>query len=205
MIKSYTLKALQKAINHGLALDESSEHRIKQLQGKKIKIVIKPIDVQFYIHFSETTLELSPELNEEVDTVIESSPIGLIRLSLLPSSKVRSLFNDQIKLTGNTEVGQQVKQLFDELDIDWEGHLAQFTGDVVAHQIGSIFRKGQRVTEKLSDSIQNSMTEFLQEEVRMFPPKEEIQDFYQDVDDLLLGVERIEAKINQLMANHEND
>ncbi|MCK1850929.1 YihY/virulence factor BrkB family protein, partial [Legionella pneumophila] len=29
-----------------------------------------------------------------------------------------------------------------EIDIDWEGHLAHFTGDVVAHQIGSFVRKG---------------------------------------------------------------
>ena len=205
MIKSYTLKALQKAINHGLALDVSSAGRIKKLAGKRLKIVVKPINVVFFIQFSETSLELHQELSGDVDTVIESNPMGFIRLSLLPSSKVRSLFNDQIKLTGNIEVGQQVKELFDDLDIDWEGHLSQFTGDVVAHQVGRLFRKGHQMTNQLSESFHHSMTEFIQEEIKMFPPTEEVQDFFKDVDELLLGVERLEAKINQLMIRHENN
>ena len=44
-------------------------------------------------------------------------------------------------MTGDVELGQQVKTLFDEIDIDWEGHLARFTGDVVAFQVGSLFRQ----------------------------------------------------------------
>ncbi|GGI84991.1 ubiquinone biosynthesis accessory factor UbiJ [Legionella impletisoli] len=205
MIKMYTLKALQKAINHALSLDEASAARIHALQGKVLKVVINPLKVNFYISFSATMLQLHDYPPGEINTTIESSPLGLIRLSVLPASKVRSLFNDQIKITGDTELGQRVKQLFDELDIDWEGHLAHFTGDVVAHQLGSFFRKGQEFTAYFSSSMQQNLTEYLQEEIQWFPPAEEVEDFCKDVDELLLDVERLTAQVNQLMANHETD
>ena len=140
------------------------------------------------------------EYEGQADTIIHSNPIGLIRLSLLPASKARSLFNDKIRMSGDIELGQQVKKLFDDMDIDWEGHLAHFTGDVVAHQIGSFVRKGMEFKKQFSHSMRHNMTEYLQEELRVFPSRNELDDFFNDVDELSLNVERLQAHINQLMS-----
>ncbi len=203
MIKSYTLKALQKAINHALTLDETIPAKIGALQGKVLEVIIKPLNVNFFIFFSENELQLLADYAGTADTVIESSPLGLIRLSLLPASKVRSIFNDEIKLTGDVELGQHVKKIFDEIEIDWEGHLAQFTGDVVAYQMGSFFRKGVALKKQVDQSLRQNITEYLQEELRMVPPREEIDDFFSDIDELALSVDRLAAHVNQLAAAYE--
>jgi ubiquinone biosynthesis protein UbiJ len=203
MIKNYTLMALEAAINQALALDSSLGEKMQPLDGKILKMVVMPLHISFFIRFTGTTFELLSEYEGYVDTTIHSSPLGLIRLSLLPSSKVRSLFNDKIQIQGDVELGQNVKKLFDELQIDWEGHLAQFTGDVVAHQIGSFFRQGLRAQQQVSTSLRENLTEYLQEELRLFPPREEMEDFFNDVDELTLHVERLTAHINQLLNRHE--
>ncbi len=177
MIKKYSLKALQKAINHALALDESMPTKIAALQGKVLEIIIAPLGVNFFIHFDHQQLELLADYDGRADTIIHSSPLGLIRLSFLPVSKARSLFNDKIRLSGDVELGQQVKKLFDELDIDWEGHLAHFTGDVVAHQLGSLVRQGLAFKKQLGQSLRHNVTDYLQEELAAVPPREEIDDF----------------------------
>lgn len=205
MIKYCTLKALQAAMNQALALDEESLPKIQALKGKVVQINVRPLNASFFLCFSEQGLVLQETYQETVDTVIESSPLGFIRLSLLPISKVRSLFNDQVKLSGDVELGQAVKRLFDELDIDWEGHLAQFTGDVVAHQMGSIFRKGQDFTKQAAASVHKSFSEYLHEEIRLFVSQEELNDFYQEVDELSLAVERVEASIHLLMSQDETN
>lgn len=202
MIKEYTLLALQKAINHALSLDENSKERLKKLQGKVLEIIITPLNVCFFITFHEDELVLLANYTDTVDTIIHSNPVGLIRLSILPASKVRSLFNDKIRLSGDIELGQQVKKLFDDLDIDWEGHLAHFTGDVVAHQVGSIVRDGLAFGRKIKNSMQRNVVEYLQEEVRETPSLEEVEDFYADVDELSLRTERLSAHINKLMAEN---
>lgn len=129
--------------------------------------------------------------------------MGLIRLSLLPASKARSLFNDKIRMKGDIELGQQVKKLFDEMDIDWEGHLAHFTGDVVAHQIGTFVRKGRAFKKKLDESMRQNISEYLSEELRVIPTKYELEDFFAEVDELSLSVERLQAHINQLLNHYE--
>ncbi|MBA2648366.1 MAG: SCP2 sterol-binding domain-containing protein [Legionella sp.] len=203
MLKKVSLKALQLAINHALNLDEDMATKIKSLQGKVLKMIIAPLDVSFYIQFADEIVLLDT-FDGLVDTTIQSTPIGLIRLSLLPASQARSLFNKDIRISGNIELGQQVKKLFDELDIDWEGHLAHFTGDVVAYQIGSLMRKGLAFKKQIDTSMRLNMTEYLQEELRILPSEMELEDFFNDVDTLVLDTERLEAHINLLMTRHEN-
>ena len=203
MIKEYTLLALQKAINHALALDEATPDKLEKLDGKIIEVIISPLDVFFFITFVDKKLRLMASCQDTPDVVIHSNPIGLIRLSILPASKSRSLFNDKVKITGDLELGQQLKKLFDELDIDWEGHLAEFTGDVVAHQIGSIFRGGRELKRKVTKSLKRNVTEYLQEEARETPPVEEVEDFYNDIDELTLRTERLSAHVNKILAEDE--
>lgn len=203
MIKEYTLLALQKALNHALSLDESTPEKLDKLENKIIEIIINPLNVFFFITFSDKKIKLLASCDDKADCIIHSNPIGLIRLSILPASKSRSLFNDKIKISGDLELGQQLKKLFDELDIDWEGHLSQFTGDVVAHQIGSIFRGGREFKQKVKKSLKRNVTEYLQEEARETPPLEEVEDFYNEIDELSLRTERLSAHINKLMAENE--
>lgn len=203
MLKKYSLKALQIAINKAAKLDEQMPARLNAFDNKTLEIIISPLNVNFFIHFKDGEIVLLDCYDREADTVIHSNPLGLIRLSLLPASKARSLFNDKIRITGDTELGQQVKKLFDEMDIDWEGHLAQFTGDVVAHQIGSFVRKGMAFKKKLDESLQQNVSEYLQEELRVMPTKYELEDFFAEVDELSLSVERLQAHVNQLISRYE--
>lgn len=200
MIKQYSLLALQKALNRALALDDTMPEKIKALHGKVLELIITPLQVHFFIRFHQSSIQLLAQHPDQVDTVIHCSPLGLIRLGLLPSSKVRSLFNDKVRLSGDLELGMEVKKLFESMDIDWEGHLAHFTGDVVAHQVGSMVRRGKRFTKRLKTSIRENTTEYLQDEVRLFPSREELSDFLNDVDALSLQVERLEAHVNHLLA-----
>ena len=198
MIKQYALKILQKALNTAIGLDDAIAAKLLLLEGKIIQITIMPLQVHFFITFTAGEIVLMATAPRTPDTVIESSPLGLIRLSFLPASTTRSLFHNEVKLSGDIELGQQVKKLVDALDIDWEGHLAEITGDVFAYQISSLLRRGQALKSKLSTSLCNNVTDYLQEELRYFPPKEEINDFYDDVDKLTDDTERLAAQINCL-------
>ena len=201
MIKECSLMVLQTAIQHALSLDESMPTKMQALDGKTLEIIISPLQVNFFISFLAGNLCLLPSYEGDPDTVIHSSPLGLIRLSLLPASKVRSLFNDKIKLSGDVELGQKVKELFDDIDIDWEGHLARFTGDVVAYQVGSFVRQGLSFRRQVKESLRTNITEYLQEESRLFPPREEVADFFNDIDALALKVERLAAHVDSLASS----
>lgn len=205
MIKQYSLLALQKAINYALSLDDTMPDKLAPLHGKLVEIIIAPLDVRFFMAFETQQLHLLTSASRPADTTIRSNPLGLIRLSFLPASKTRSLFNDTVTLSGDTQLGQDIKRLFDSLDIDWEGHLAHFTGDVVAYHAGSLVRKGKQLQAQISHSLRDNLAEYLQEESQMFPPKEEVMDFFHDVDALAMDVERLQAHINRIVTPDEID
>lgn len=205
MLKKYSLKALQTAINHALSLDADIASKIQPLRGKVLHMVISPLDVNFFIRFDEKNLQLLDTWEGEVNTTIHSNPLGLIRLSILPASKARSLFNDKIRLSGEVETGQQVKALFDNLDIDWEGHLAHFTGDVVAYQVGSILNHAKNFTRQFTKSMRLNTRDYLQEELRLLPTAMELEDLFADIDALAMQVERLQAKVDLITDPHESD
>ena len=66
--------------------------------------------------------------------------------------------------------------------------MAQFTGDVVAYQVGSLVRQGLTFKRQISGSIRHDVTEYLQEELRALPPPEEVNDFFKDIDELSVTV-----------------
>jgi ubiquinone biosynthesis accessory factor UbiJ len=193
MIKLYSLRMLESAINAALKLDETYLNKIATLDGKVLQLVVTPLQLTFYIHFTIKGIILL-QSSEHSDAIIYSSPIGLIRLSFLPASRARSLFNDGIRIEGEVAFAQAVKALFDGLELDWEGHLAQFTGDMVAHGIGACFRKAQRFAEHAHSSFNFQASSYLHEEL---PSPEEISDFCDAVDELKLDIERLEAKVNK--------
>ena len=203
MIKSLSLQALQFAINQAIQLDKEMMEKLHPFDHKVIEMVILPLGVRFYLRFFQGMVYVNKEAIKAADTIIHSSPLGLIRLSFLPSSKMRSLFNDNIRITGDLELGQALKKIFDDMDIDWEGHLAHFTGDVAAYHLGKVFRKGLRFQEKCVEHLRQSTHDYLIHEVHMTPSKQELDAFCEDVDELRLKAERLLAHTLYLQAKND--
>lgn len=202
MLKDYSLKILQKALNKALQLDTNITEKLQRFAGKIVEVYIIPLNINFFITFVGNEIELSSKHELPADTIISSSPLGLIRLSLLPISKARSIFNKNMSITGDIELGQDLKKLFDSLEIDWEGHLASFTGDVIAYQVGSIFRRGQNAGRNFKKSMQENLSEYLQHEIRIFPSRLEVEDFYNDINDLVLDTDRLAAHLKKYNENN---
>lgn len=205
MLKKISLQALQFTLNQGIALDPSLKQKFLEFEDRIIEIVVLPLHVHFYMTFKSGKIELLKEINRTPDTIIHSSPIGLIRLSFLPASKTRSLFNDTIKISGDIELGQRLKKVIDSMNIDWEGHLAHFTGDVAAYHIGKIVRKGHEIQKKCVTTIQNQTKDYLLHELQWIVSSSELNQFYQDVDDTRLRTERLQAHFEYLSAKNEKN
>src|SRR3990167_7226658 len=103
MIKQIFLKQIQQVLNKAISLDDSMPTKLHALEGKLIQIHLEPLQVSCFITFHSGEIVLIEQALKLPDTVIKSSPLGLIRLSLLPASKVRSLFRDEVKLSGDVE------------------------------------------------------------------------------------------------------
>ena len=197
-MKHVLLPVLQKALNRYLALDPESAVRLRALRGKVVTIELKIFPpLIFSLLFKDNEIEILSDLSEQPDLIIRGMPLSLLRLSV-SDDKRKHFFGDDVTLEGNLELGQQVTDLFDQLEIDWEEYASRWVGDVSAHQLGRVVRDVKNFAERLRESLSRNINEYVHEEAELFPSEEALQDFFADVDTLRMDVDRLEARIENL-------
>lgn len=192
------MQRLTATLSSVLAKDPDFLPALEKLQGKCLAIHVLGIGATFYLQINLDSFELTSVLSEQdPDVTINGAPIALLMLLLSPDA-MQSAQNSGVKIQGDLHVAKQLSETINSLDIDWEGILAQYIGDVPAHQIGvglqGIFGWHNRTRE----SLLMAMSEYLQEESRALPTRVEIERFLDRVDQLRDAAERLEARLARL-------
>jgi len=203
-MKKSALNALSKAINAYLKLDPESGNRLKHLNGKVVTIQLKPFDLTFQCIFNDTSIKLEADALRAADTHISGTPIQLAAVSLLKTNRHR-FFADDISMTGSAEIGHEVIALFDHMQIDWEEYLAQLIGDETAHHAGKLAKRARSWLKHIDQSFTDNVDEYIHEEAQWLPTHEALNDFFQEIDDYRMDVDRISAKINALKQKLQKD
>lgn len=199
LIKPLLINALESAINHTLSLDDKVSNYLTPLAGKVIAITIEPLNETLYLCPTENSIQCLENFVGEVDTTISGSlvALGLMGFSTNP---MRSVYQGEIKINGDIEVGRKFQLLFDKLDINLEKKLAIYTGETFAHNIGQLFRASKNWTQETLETFKLNATEFLQEETRDLPAKPEAYIFYAQVDELRMDYDRLAAHVARLQS-----
>ena len=113
----------------------------------------------------------------------------------------RVLFEGEVKISGDVELGQQFKQVLDRLHIDWEEALSQLTGDIVAHKAGHFLREIGSWWANSRERLSANGAEYLQQEMWVLPTRAEVEQFYQAVETLRDDVARLKARLEQFEPN----
>lgn len=197
MILSFMLTTAEKALNRFLQLDPQTDSRLAPIIGRVICVQFQQVKYTVYFLIQKEGVRLLSDYTSTADVTLIGAPFDFLRLSKAASSSA-ALFESDIKVTGDLDVAKQFKKIFAELDVDWEEQLSTVTGDVIAHQIGNFMRSLGRWAKKSSASLQQDITEYVQEEVRWLPLRLEIQDFFRQVDRTRDDVERLAARVQRL-------
>lgn len=196
MLFAFALNIIETILNRYLLLDPETKPRLATCAGKVVALNFHYLDCQLYFLLTHDKIHLTDHYLGPVDVTLRGTPLDFLRLSV--NSNTANLFASGISFEGDNEVAQQFKALFAHLDIDWEEQLSQFTGDIVAHQIGNLFRSLTAWAKQSSDSLQQNLSEYLHEEIRVVPPPEELQYFFTEVEQVRDAVERLEQRIHRL-------
>ena len=194
------------ALNRYLALDPESHTRLHRLQNKIVEIELLVNETPLYresknnfqLVFTETGIEVKTVEFSHPDTYIKGTPLSLLRMAFSREDR-KKFFSDDVAIEGNIELGQQVIDLFDSLEIDWEEYLSRWIGDAPAHQMARFTNKIKVISKRFHSALQQNINEYTHEEINLFPPPEELQDFYHDIDALRMDVDRLDARVQQLI------
>ncbi|MFQ5644795.1 MAG: SCP2 domain-containing protein [Thiogranum sp.] len=195
--------ALETALDLYLKQDPDTLQRCAALEGKIIALDITGLNLSLYFMPGATGILVASRYEGEPDTRLRGSPFGLARLSL--GSREDALFEGIVEIQGDTETGQQFQDILSAVDLDWEEMLARVTGDVIAHQTGNLARKAAQFLDNSRNTLQQDLSEYLQEEARLLPTGIETDYFLEEVDQLRAGVDRLAARIHRLAHTRDSD
>lgn len=196
-IKPLLISLLEPAINQYLSLDDNASKLLSPIAGKVVAIEISSFNQTIYLCPTATSLQILETYNDTVDAKISGSlsALGLMGLSATP---MRSLFQGDVRIEGDTQVAHKFQSLFAKLDINLEAKLARYTGESFAQQFGSLFRSSRDWSQQSLTSFKLNLQEFLQEETRDLPAKPEADELFQQIDASRSDFDRLNARIDRL-------
>lgn len=196
-------KVLEYGLNQFLKLDPESSKLLKPLLDKTICLEFTRPKMKVPLYFSEQNIKILSDPDLTPDTVIKGSLASFIRLSLAPAHSV-TLKELDITLSGDPELAEHFNTVFKKLDIDWEGCLAHYTDDLIAHSIFKMLKRTYHVGGLAIENLLYNVKEFAQEEKDALPTQFEVEDFMNDLDELRMNLERFEARVQQKKAEQKD-
>ncbi len=195
--------ALESALDLYLKQDPDALRRCAALQDKVIAVNLTGTEFTVYFLPDAEGVKVLGFYEGEPDTLLRGTPAGFARLTL--EAREDALFHGAVEISGDTDVGRQFQDILAGVDWDWEEQLSRFTGDAVAHQLGEVARKGMKWLDESGETLQQDLSEYLQEESRLLPTRTELGAFLDDVDQLRADTDRMAARVQRLLKSRERE
>lgn len=187
-------KALQSCIDRYLAKQDVLPS-LGGLIGRTMTWEISPIALKLHFLFNEKGVEILDNLGIEPDVTMKGSPAAFLGLAL-EEHKLSFLFNGKLFIAGDIDTAQKAQRFFKQLHFDWEGALAEYSNDTIAHYTGKFLRYGFSRVKHCFTRMECHLKTYLQYEAEILPTRVEINQFLDDVDRLRGDVDRFVAKRN---------
>ena len=195
------LGAAERGINRVLALDPEFLEGLAALDGKQIdlEIVGLGLTVRVTLHPGGVRLgAVDPSVPEgAADVSLRGSPFALARL-LLARDDGTAVLPEGVTVGGDIGLLQALREQLARLHVDWEEELARVFGDTVAHELARGLRGLWRWGCDVGDKMADDGAEFVREELRLTPPRYELESFAEEVEDARDAVERLAQRIERL-------
>ncbi|WP_237062091.1 ubiquinone biosynthesis accessory factor UbiJ [Microbulbifer zhoushanensis] len=184
--------ALETAINAALRYDPGTRARLAQLDGRALALDITVPPLPLVLCIEGDQVSVRHYWDGEISTRLRGSAIAMLRLLRDEDATPAGL---GVTVTGSSALLAELQSILQDLDIDWEAPLARLLGDVPAHTIGEALRTaGQWLRDSIEQAPQ-AAAEAVSEEWRLTPPRAQFEAFVEDVAELALATDRLEARV----------
>ena len=188
---------VEKTFNRYIGLSSTAKREMAGLEGKSIQVIVRELNLAIIFIVEQNNFLIGNEAQEKIDCTISATILALLRLAVTDDGD-ESTFGRDFEMSGDMDTGKQFYEILKKVDVDWEEILSKYTGDVVAHKVGNGARALTKWGKETVDRLGRDLTEYLQEESRQLPTQTEIDDYIQQVDEVRLAVDRMEARVKKL-------
>lgn len=197
------LRPLVALMNRQIHATTPARDICREITGNVVAVRVSDSSLATYFHIGDDGVTMTGRYTEEPDVIITGSLLSLARLAT--PSATEAIRDGSVSLHGDARVAQSFQQLLHYSRPDIEEELSSLVGDSAAHSIGVFARRAREWGESARDTMQQNISEYLQEESRAVPSRQEVDVFRHDVATLRDDVARFEARLNRLIVSRAAD
>jgi ubiquinone biosynthesis protein UbiJ len=200
MLHTAAILLIENTVNKIIASDTVTANALQALEGKVFEFIISDAPVHFFILPVVGGFEIQQTFAAQSDTQMRGSLTNFKQL-LLSQNKSAQFFGNGLEISGDTQLAAKLQRIINNAQIDWQGLLANLTGDLIAHQLASVTSAATKQFTLTKNSLELNLSDYLQEEIRYLPARAEVEGFIEDIDDISQETDRLEARIRLLTIN----
>jgi len=188
--------AIEWLLNQAIQLDEDGGAGFSSLDEKVVQLTLTDLKQTFFLILQEQDDKRTFTAQQH----LMGAPDAAIKARLYDFINLKNRYQpEDFEMTGDQPLANAFLTALHQLEPDWEEHLSHFTGDLLAHQVGSAVRQVKRTTEEVGQQAKMTFKEFLQFEIHLVPTKHQVSAFNQEVDRIAERTQAIEQKIHSLI------
>ena len=194
MATNFFYGSLETLINKAISLDPIASHRLGELSGQSIAVHTTSPRVRATIYIQDNHIIMHNAADPSASALVTGPLPALLRQA---ASESGFSIGGSVEVSGDLDLLQALHEIARELDMDWEEPLAQILGDPIAHQVGQIGRNFFKWGKRTANNIFKATAEYARDDAQAIANKDEVDEFNNGVDELALGLDRLEARVKR--------
>lgn len=187
--------SVEAALSSLLAMDPASRATALALTGKRLALILEPGPVSMTLCFHDDGLSVAATAMEDADASLRLEPAAAARIATEGASAMGA---GGVAIRGDTALATAVFELLRGLRPDWLAPVSKWFGPESAHVLAESGRRaGAGLRAGFERSVQGSRDRLTGTD-GILPSRVEVSRFLDEVDDLALATERLEARWQRL-------
>jgi len=176
--------------------DNKLAGHLEALDGRIFQIHVRDTGMDFYMGFRAGRPWVHTSSHEEADVRIDATTAGFARLCFAHEEPDDLVFQQVLKLSGDSEAMLRFKKLLAAADIDWERELRDNFGEFFGSRVVQAAKALVALEAKASTSVHEVVTQCLKD--MDVPDEARLIDWQAGVEDATRQLSRLKGRLTRL-------
>lgn len=189
-------RLLETAIEHALSLDPDSRSRIAALDGRSVTVRFRGTSLAVRATVRDARLQIGPAWDGASELELEATPGAWLAMAAARGSG--TLPPGRVQIAGDAELARRLEQILGGFAPDLDEGVARVFGDVAGFQLARLARRGAGWARAAAGALLRDGADYLVEEDRSLVARAELDTFFDEVDALREGSDRLHVRVRRL-------
>ncbi|EAU55328.1 ubiquinone anaerobic biosynthesis accessory factor UbiT [Mariprofundus ferrooxydans] len=188
------------------ARDETLKPLLHDLNGRVFRIHITDTGAVMYLGFARNRAWVHSMCTDDIDVRLSGSTAGFARMCFGHEDPDDLVFEQVLKLSGDSDAMLRFKKLFAAADLDWERELRASFGDFFGSRVARAAHALVKTEQKLAEASRATVSARLRE--MELPDGDRLQQWQAGVEHLSHQISRVKGRVTRLqhrLEQHLND